>query len=134
MFRQIEWKVQSGPITKTAVLPVSSLFFWKFFFSIRTCYIKSWFEVQTTQMSIFILSESSGVLFKGTFSLWVYLKLILLQPLETTSIWMCQALWEHFRWSCTYTKTASNKSQLFKETIWVVKLLRCWSACKCSDM
>ena len=38
MLRQIEWKVQNGPITMNAVLPISTLFFWKFCFSIRTCY------------------------------------------------------------------------------------------------
>ena len=38
MLRQIEWGVQNGPITKNVVLPVSSLFFRKFCFSIRTCY------------------------------------------------------------------------------------------------
>ena len=72
-------------------------------------------------MSIFILSESAGVLFKGAFSLWGSLKLILLQALETISIWMCHALWEHFCCFCMYTKTASNNSQLLKETTSVVK-------------
>ena len=36
MLRQIEWGVQNGPITKKAVLSVSTLFFGKFWFSIRT--------------------------------------------------------------------------------------------------
>ena len=33
----------------------------------------SWFDVPATQMSIFILSVSAGVLFEGAFSLWVSL-------------------------------------------------------------
>ena len=39
-------------------------------------------------------------------------------------------LWEQFCCSCIYIKTVRNKSQLFKETTWVVKLLHCWSACR----
>ena len=38
MLRQIEWWVQNGPITKNGVLPVATLFFWKFCFSLRTSY------------------------------------------------------------------------------------------------
>ena len=38
MLRQIEWWVQNGPITKNGVLPVTTLFFWKFCFSLRTFY------------------------------------------------------------------------------------------------
>ena len=40
MLRQIEWWVQNGPITKNGVLPVTTLFFWKFCFSLRTSYKK----------------------------------------------------------------------------------------------
>ena len=36
--RQIEWWVQNGPITKNEILPVTTLFFWKFCFSLRTSY------------------------------------------------------------------------------------------------
>ena len=36
MLRQIEWGVQNGPTTKNGVLPVTALFFWKFYFSLRT--------------------------------------------------------------------------------------------------
>ena len=36
MLRQIEWWVQNGPITKNRVLPVTTLPFWKFSFSLRT--------------------------------------------------------------------------------------------------
>ena len=38
MLRQTEWWVQNGPITKNGVLPETPLFFWKFSFSLRTCY------------------------------------------------------------------------------------------------
>ena len=38
MLRQIEWGVQNRPITKNGVLPVTTLFFWKFSFSLRTAY------------------------------------------------------------------------------------------------
>ena len=31
-WRQIEWQLHNGPITKSWVLPVITLFFWKFFF------------------------------------------------------------------------------------------------------
>ena len=38
MLRQIEWGVQSGPITKKEVLPVTTFFFRKFCFNLRTWY------------------------------------------------------------------------------------------------
>ena len=38
MLRQIEWEVQTGPIIKNGVLPVTTLFFRKFCFSLRTSY------------------------------------------------------------------------------------------------
>ena len=34
--KTIEWRLQNGPITKSGVLPVTTLFFWKFFSSFRT--------------------------------------------------------------------------------------------------
>ena len=37
---------------------------------------KSWFDIPTTQMLIFVLSVSAGVLFDGAFSLWVSLKVV----------------------------------------------------------
>ena len=40
MLRETEWWVQNGPITKNRVLPVTTLFFWKFCFSLRTSYKK----------------------------------------------------------------------------------------------
>ena len=36
MLKQIEWGVQNGPITKIGVLPVTTLLFRKFCFSLRT--------------------------------------------------------------------------------------------------
>ena len=36
--------------------------------------------------------------------------------------------------SCIYTKGGRKRSQLFKETTWVVKQLRHWSVCKCNDV
>ena len=36
MLRQIEWWVQNGPMIQNGVFPVSTLFFWKFCFSLRT--------------------------------------------------------------------------------------------------
>ena len=36
MLRQKEWGVQNGPITKNGVLRVTTLFFLKFCFSLRT--------------------------------------------------------------------------------------------------
>ena len=38
MLRLIEWWVQNEPIAKNGVLPVTTLFFWKSSFSLRTSY------------------------------------------------------------------------------------------------
>ena len=38
MLRKIEWWVQNGPIIKNGALPVTTFFFWKFCFSLRTSY------------------------------------------------------------------------------------------------
>ena len=38
ILRQIKWWLENGPITKNGVLPVTTLFFWKFCFSLRTFY------------------------------------------------------------------------------------------------
>ena len=81
-----------------------------------------------------LYSISAGVLFEGVFSLWVFIKLILLLQLETISIWIWHVLCEQFCCSCMYTKTARKRLQLFKETTWVVKLLRCWSSCNFNDI
>ena len=67
-----DWAVQYGPITKSAVLPLTTLFFCKIDFSIRT---SSWYNVLITQVAIFILFVSASVLIVSTFSLWVSLYL-----------------------------------------------------------
>ena len=61
---------------RSEFLPETTLFFRKFCFSLRTSKIKNWFNVPTTQMSIFILFESIGVLFRDAFSLWVSLSAV----------------------------------------------------------
>ena len=38
MLRQTEWWVQNGPITKKGVLPVTTSYFWKSCFNLRTSY------------------------------------------------------------------------------------------------
>ena len=38
ILKQIEWWVQNGPITKSGVLSVTTLFFWKLCFSLKTSY------------------------------------------------------------------------------------------------
>ena len=70
MLRQIGWGVQNGPITMSGVLPDS--FFANFVLIQEPCK-KSFFDVTTTQMFIFILFVSAGVLFEGAFTLWVFL-------------------------------------------------------------
>ena len=70
--RQIRWGVANVSITKNGVLPVTNLFFCKYWFKLRTL-IKSWFDVPTTQMFISITFVSAGALFEGAFSLWVSL-------------------------------------------------------------
>ena len=133
MLRQIEWGVENGPTSENAVLSLSTLFFWKFSFSIITCNKGSIRSTNYTNVQIHT-SESTGVLYEGVFSLRVSLKLILLQPLEIISIRKGHVLWKQFCCSCMHIKITRNKSQLSKETTWVAKLLRCWSVCKCNDM
>ena len=70
MFRQRELGVQNGPISNNWACPVTTFFFWKLCFSLRTSEL-SWFDVPTTQMPIFTLFESVGVLFEGAFFLGV---------------------------------------------------------------
>ena len=79
VLRQTKWWVQNGSIAKkqSRVLPVITLFFWKFCFSLRTSY-KSWFNVPMTQMPIFEVFASAGVLLEGAFSLWVPLTAMLI--------------------------------------------------------
>ena len=67
MLRQIEWWLQNGPIKRNGVLPVTTLFFANFV-SVYEPLRKSWLDVPTTQMPIFVLFVSAGVLFDGAFS------------------------------------------------------------------
>ena len=60
MLRQIEWQLQNWPITKSWVLSVTALFFGKFA-SVLEPLENSWFDVPTTQMSIFVFFVSAGV-------------------------------------------------------------------------
>ena len=48
--------------------------FFENFVTVLEPLIKSWFDVPPTQMPIFVLFVSAGVLFDGAFSLWVSLK------------------------------------------------------------
>ena len=121
----MEWGVQNGLITKNPVFPISTLFFWAFCFRIRTFYKELIWSTNYPNAHIHTSQKCWSFIWE-CFFLSVSLKLILLQPLGTISI--CHVLWEQFYCSCLYIKTARNNSQLFKETTWVVKLLRCWSA------
>ena len=53
----------------------NSFIFLKILFQCKDVFTKSWLDVPTTNMSIFILFVSIGILFEGAFSLWVPLKL-----------------------------------------------------------
>ena len=57
MLRQIEWLPQNGPITKSGVFPVTTLFFWKFVPVLES--LK--FDVPTTRMPIFVFFVRAGV-------------------------------------------------------------------------
>ena len=59
MLRQIEWRLQSGPITKSGVLPVTT-FFGKFA-PVLEPLKTSQFDVPTTQVPIFVFFVSAGV-------------------------------------------------------------------------
>ena len=52
---------------------------------------KSWFDLPITQMPIFIFYVSAGVLFEGTFSLWVSLGIIAKLPILDVC-WVLQPL------------------------------------------
>ena len=70
MLGQIEWGVQNGSIKNNGVLPVTA--FWKFCYSLRTSYKELIWGTNNPNVQ-FILFVSTGVLFKGAFSLWVFL-------------------------------------------------------------
>ena len=60
MLRQIEWRLQNGPIAKSGYLPVPTLFVGKNFPVLRPLK-KSLFDVPTTKMSIFLFFVIAGV-------------------------------------------------------------------------
>ena len=62
MLRQIVWQLQNGPITKSRVLPVTTLFFGKIV-AVLEPLKNSWFDVPTAQMSILVFFVSPGVYF-----------------------------------------------------------------------
>ena len=65
-------KWQNEPILKNGVLPLTTLFFWKFCYSLRTYYEELiWC---TNYANVHILFVSTGVLFEGFFSVWVSLR------------------------------------------------------------
>ena len=71
MLRQIERWLQNGPIAN-GDLPVTALFF-ENFVSVSEPFINSWLDAPATEIPIIVLFISAGVLFDGTFSLWVSL-------------------------------------------------------------
>ena len=56
---KIEWRLKNGPITKSGVLPVNTLFFWKIYSSFRTSRTLIWWP--TAQMLIFTFFVSAEV-------------------------------------------------------------------------
>ena len=85
MLRQIEWQEQNVYIAKNGVLPVTTSFFEKKN-SVQEPSVKSWFDVPTTQMPIFVLLVRAGVLFDGAFSLSILKEILQLQMQLTCSI------------------------------------------------
>ena len=65
--------IQSGPIIKNRVLPVTTIFF-ENFVSVEEPLINSSFDVPVAQTPKSVLFVRAGVLFDGAFSLWVSLK------------------------------------------------------------
>ena len=103
------------------------LFFFKLCFSIRTCYKELIWSTNYPKVHILVFQKHWSFI-EGVLFLCVLKKLFPLQPLGMISM-QIYVLRGQFCYSCMYTK-----SQLFKETPWVVKLLRCWSVCKSNDM
>ena len=101
------------------------LYFFENFVSVSEPLIQSWFVVPTTQMPIFLLFVSAGVLFDGAFSLWVSLNVqTLKKQLERTvtdfhkmltrTTMLVQKFWENKQILCI-----QRKSQLLiKRCFW----------------
>ena len=68
MLRQIKWLVQTGPITQNGVLPLTTLYYRKFCFSLRAFHkeLIGCTNDPNAHMQTFL---SAGVLFDGAFSL-----------------------------------------------------------------
>ena len=103
------------------------LLFFKLCFSIRACYKELIWSTNYPKVHILVFQKHWSFI-EGVLFLCVLKKLFPLQPLGMISM-PIYVLRGQFCYSCMYTK-----SQLFKETPWVVKLLRCWSVCKSNDM
>ena len=73
LLRQIEWRLQNGPFTKSGVLPVTALFFWKICFSFRTSWKELIWCTNDPNVHIRILCKRWSLIL-GCFSLWVSLK------------------------------------------------------------
>ena len=68
MLRQIGWWIRKGPIRKNRVLLVTTLFFLKILFQFKNLLERvDLMYQQPTQISIFLLFVSAGVLFDGAF-------------------------------------------------------------------
>ena len=67
MLGQIKWEVQNRPIIENQVLPETTLFFWRFCFSLRTSY-KELIWCTSYRLAIFTLLVSAEILFKDVFS------------------------------------------------------------------
>ena len=72
ILKQIEWWVQNGPITKNEVLPVTTLFFWKFCFIIRTSFKELIWSTNYPSAHIHAFRKRSSFIW-GALSLWVSL-------------------------------------------------------------
>ena len=73
----------------------------QFCFSLITL-IKSWFDVPTIQMLVFVLSVSAGVLFDGAFSLWVSLKGVLILEVNNGGMCFCQFIMLLYKKRCLH--------------------------------
>ena len=102
MPRQIERIVHSRPIAKNGVLPVTTLFFWKFYFSIRIS-DKELIWCSNYQMPRLMPFVSAGVLLEGAFSLWVSLNS---GVLSRHKIFFCITIIPFYNWK----KTGINSS------------------------
>ena len=80
MLRQIEWWVQNGPIAKNGVLPVTTLSFWKFCFSLRTHYKELIWCTNDPNVHIHTFRKRCSLVW-GYFVLWaLWVSLICLEP------------------------------------------------------